>query len=319
MTYPTDENLREAVRMYAAGFRDFSLPDAVYALAGQLNYTLLAGGGNGFRKRVRRALDELAAGGVLTAYPRGAYLPDGTRSRYREYRTPDQATLAEATRYRYFVTWSGQPEREVSVEEWRAAERAAGFHPKLGPGHNATAGFSGSRGISGRQELRDPEDWDDEQGSAQVRSDHVARLLAESHIDAVAMPRLGADGARPGVWINDDDAEMIAGLAAGGGLIGIETEIDAACDPGGWDWILELTTAAQCAWQAKLTIVTGPGGPERPDRSLVTFAAGSLDPAVVVAQAWEDMRQWLAEARLAREDETPESSGQPEKGTGDRT
>jgi hypothetical protein len=214
----------------------------------------------------------------------------------------------EETRYLYFVTRPGEPEREVSVDGWRAAERAAGFRAKLGPGHNATAGFTGINGISGRQVLRDPEDWDDEQGSAQARSDHLARLLSEAGIRAVAMPRLGENGAVPGVWLNGDDAEMVADLR--GGLIGIETAIDAACDPDGWDWILELTTAAQCAWQAKLTIVTGPGGPERPDRSLVTFAAGSLDPAVVVAQAWEDMRQWLAEMRLAGEDETPDDQEQ---------
>jgi hypothetical protein len=59
---------------------------------------------------------------------------------------------AEATRYRYFVTYPGEPEREVDVHEWRAAEQAAGFWPKLGPGHNATAGFGG-KGIRGRMQL----------------------------------------------------------------------------------------------------------------------------------------------------------------------
>jgi hypothetical protein len=62
----------------------------------------------------------------------------------------------EETRYRYFVTRPGEPEREVSADGWRAAERAAGFHSKLGPGHNATAGFAGMNGISGRLVLRDP-------------------------------------------------------------------------------------------------------------------------------------------------------------------
>jgi|SRR5580765_1779784 len=58
----------------------------------------------------------------------------------------------EATRYRYYVTRPGEPEREVSVDGWRQAEREAGFIPKLGPGFNATAGFT-ANGIHGRTEL----------------------------------------------------------------------------------------------------------------------------------------------------------------------
>ena len=53
------------------------------------------------------------------------------------------------SRTRYFVTFPGQPELEVSLEDWCRAERAAGFH---GPeGHAATGGFTG-HGFSGRIE-----------------------------------------------------------------------------------------------------------------------------------------------------------------------
>lgn len=60
---------------------------------------------------------------------------------------------------RYFlsVTIAGEKiEREVTLEEFCKAERAAGFRPKLWSGDPAymttpaTGGFSSSRGISGR-------------------------------------------------------------------------------------------------------------------------------------------------------------------------
>jgi hypothetical protein len=58
------------------------------------------------------------------------------------------------TRYRYFVTYPGQAEREVDGPAWRQAERAAGFH--AADGFNATAGFTGHGGISGRLEFVTP-------------------------------------------------------------------------------------------------------------------------------------------------------------------
>ena len=53
--------------------------------------------------------------------------------------------------HRYLVTRPGGPEQEVSVSEWQAAERAAGFTAP--DGRNATAGFTGINGISGRIEF----------------------------------------------------------------------------------------------------------------------------------------------------------------------
>jgi hypothetical protein len=58
------------------------------------------------------------------------------------------------TRYRYFVTYPGHPEREVDGPAWRGAERAAGF--TAADGWNATAGFTGHGGISGRLEFVTP-------------------------------------------------------------------------------------------------------------------------------------------------------------------
>ena len=60
--------------------------------------------------------------------------------------------------YKYFlsVTLGGEKiEREVTLEEFCKAERAAGFRPKMWSGHPkymttvATGGFSGSGGVSG--------------------------------------------------------------------------------------------------------------------------------------------------------------------------
>ena len=39
--------------------------------------------------------------------------------------------------------------KEVTKEQYMRAERAAGFRSKFGPGHIATAGFSGS-GVRGK-------------------------------------------------------------------------------------------------------------------------------------------------------------------------
>lgn len=61
--------------------------------------------------------------------------------------------------YKYFISVNivgEEIEREVSLEEYCKAERAAGFQPKLWSGHPdymttpATGGFSSSNGISGR-------------------------------------------------------------------------------------------------------------------------------------------------------------------------
>jgi hypothetical protein len=119
----------------------------------------------------------------------------------------------EATRYRYFVTFPGQDEREVSVDAWRLAEREAGFVPKLGPGFNATAGFSGN-GIRGRTELipapnPDPEDWDDEAGTVQGRSDMLAASFGDVGVEAMPLPSLGENGAEPGVWLGSGDAGLV--------------------------------------------------------------------------------------------------------------
>lgn len=63
--------------------------------------------------------------------------------------------------YRYFLsaTIAGEKiEREVSLEEFCKAERAAGFRPKLCSSDSeymttpATGGFGDGRGISGRTE-----------------------------------------------------------------------------------------------------------------------------------------------------------------------
>lgn len=64
-------------------------------------------------------------------------------------------------KYRYFLsaTIAGEKiEREVTLEEFCKAERAAGFRPKLWSGDPrymktpATGGFSNNSGISGRTE-----------------------------------------------------------------------------------------------------------------------------------------------------------------------
>jgi hypothetical protein len=55
-------------------------------------------------------------------------------------------------RCRFYLTEDSGPEQEVSMEEWVAAEREAGFNNTMGrPDLPATAGFSGKR-ISGRVE-----------------------------------------------------------------------------------------------------------------------------------------------------------------------
>lgn len=55
---------------------------------------------------------------------------------------------------RYFVTYRGGVEVEVSKADYVNVERANGFHNTLGqPGEPATSGFSG-RTASGRQEPR---------------------------------------------------------------------------------------------------------------------------------------------------------------------
>jgi hypothetical protein len=73
------------------------------------------------------------------------------------------------------------------------------------------------------------------------------------------------------------------------------TEIDAWCREHGWDWVAELTGAAQCYWQCKLTVVLTPNRAEgRPDRSLVTLAAAGQGPDEVFRRAWQDMRAWIA-------------------------
>jgi len=100
---------------------------------------------------------------------------------------------ADDTMYRYWLARPGQPEREVTGTEWRAAERAAGFSAP--EGRNATAGFGGLNGVSGRITLRgtdepgmppapdqDQEPWDDENGTVRYRKmtaahDKAVRLL----------------------------------------------------------------------------------------------------------------------------------------------
>jgi hypothetical protein len=125
----------------------------------------------------------------------------------------ERVMVLEESRYRYFVTYPGQDEREVDVHQWRAAERAAGFIPKLGPGHNATGGFSGA-GYRGRMELipapvADPEDWDDEDGTAQGLSDALARSFGDAGVEAVPLPSLGENGAEPGIWLGAADAQIV--------------------------------------------------------------------------------------------------------------
>ena len=54
--------------------------------------------------------------------------------------------------YRYWLTDGAEPEREVSMEEWVAAERAAGFHNTMGrPEEPGTAAWSAGH-MSGRVE-----------------------------------------------------------------------------------------------------------------------------------------------------------------------
>jgi hypothetical protein len=74
---------------------------------------------------------------------------DGTLMPVGEHLTPVRDSWAGVP-HRYLVTYPGQPETEVDVRTWQAAERAAGFSaPER---HNATAGFTG-RGIEGRIEF----------------------------------------------------------------------------------------------------------------------------------------------------------------------
>lgn len=49
---------------------------------------------------------------------------------------------------RLLLTVGSKPEREVTVDQWCAAERMCGFYPKRGLGPMATAGFSQSTGYA---------------------------------------------------------------------------------------------------------------------------------------------------------------------------
>lgn len=140
-----------AARKYAAGFRDFSLPTATYAIAGHLHQVHAdTSAASVLRRRVKRAMDELAAEGLITAYPRGEQLPEGGTSLYLEYRT---------------------------------------HAPETAPG---------------------PEPWDDEQGTVQARSDRLAATFRDWFgFPATAMPSLGGDGARPGVWLGETAAGRV--------------------------------------------------------------------------------------------------------------
>lgn len=142
----------ETARKYATGFRDFSLPDATFAIAGQLGYPQCGNtaAGGWFRRYVKRAMDQLAGEGMLTAYPRGEELPEGGVSLYREYRTPAPETVP------------------------------------------------------------DPEPWDDENGTAQARSDRLAAAFRDWFgLPAIAMPSIGIDGARAGVWLDGETADRV--------------------------------------------------------------------------------------------------------------
>lgn len=76
----------------------------------------------------------------------------------RDWTTP-LGTIAPTTRQsgsfayleRYFVSRDGQPEAEVSQDEFVRAESSAGFRPKPGCGPTATGGFSNGK-IQGRVE-----------------------------------------------------------------------------------------------------------------------------------------------------------------------
>lgn len=53
---------------------------------------------------------------------------------------------------RYFLSHECLGEMQVSKEQFIKAEKAAGFHSKLGPDHCATGGFGGA-GLQGRVEI----------------------------------------------------------------------------------------------------------------------------------------------------------------------
>lgn len=60
----------------------------------------------------------------------------------------------------YFLSHPLLGEKQVTKEEFIAAERAAGFHSKAGPGHCATGGFGGLSSLSGRVGNTLPEVFD---------------------------------------------------------------------------------------------------------------------------------------------------------------
>lgn len=72
----------------------------------------------------------------------------GQLDRYRAVAPRDSYP---GTPHRYLVTYPGRPEREAGIGEWQAAERAGGFNAP--DGRNATAGFTGINGITGRIEF----------------------------------------------------------------------------------------------------------------------------------------------------------------------
>lgn len=84
------DQVLDATRKYAAGFRMFDLPTAQHALAGQLGYHPA----DWLRYMVRKALEQLVAEGELAVFPRGTLLPWGGTSPYREYMLPAEATAA---------------------------------------------------------------------------------------------------------------------------------------------------------------------------------------------------------------------------------
>lgn len=53
---------------------------------------------------------------------------------------------------RYFITFPGKEEAEVSQDVYCLAEQANGFHPKPGCGPEATGSFHGPSGTKGRIE-----------------------------------------------------------------------------------------------------------------------------------------------------------------------
>jgi hypothetical protein len=71
-------------------------------------------------------------------------------------------------------------------------------------------------------------------------------------------------------------------------------QLGARCEFAGYDYAVRVATEMECEWSCEVRVTLEPNRPDRPDRSLVTYAvAGQV--AEAVARAVMEMLEWLNE------------------------